>query len=348
MTKSVPIEEAVGLPLAHDITEVRPGEFKGPAFRKGYILRREDLDHLRRLGKEHLFVLDLGEDDLHEDQAVAIMAPALCGPNAQPEGEPREGKLKIFAQTDGLLKINVEALLEFNLLTEVMCATRHTDTVVKRGQELGGTRAIPLIVKRALVEEAARIAREAGGIIAVRELVHRRVGVVITGNEVYHGIIQDRFEPIIRHKVADLGSEVIEVRFAPDDTDIIADAITSLIRNGAEVIVTTGGMSVDPDDVTRAGIAKAGADAIHYGAPVLPGAMFLCAYIGAIPVVGVPACGLHYKATVFDLFLPRVLAGEIITRREIAAMGHGGLCLGCPECRFPDCSFGKGGWVSSL
>ena len=349
MQRRVRIEEAVGLPLAHDITEIRKGEFKGPAFKKGHIVRQEDLDYLRRLGKTYLFVLHLAEDELHEDEAVVILADALCGENVGWRGQPSEGKLKLIALTDGLFKVDVPALLAFNMLGEVMCATRHGNIIVSQGQEVAGTRAIPLLIKREVVEKAAGIAGRMSGILRVTPLRPYKVGVVITGNEVYEGLIQDRFEPIIREKVAALGSEVMEVVFTPDDAANISGIITTLVRNGAQVIVTTGGMSVDPDDVTRIGIREAGAEDIIYGSPVLPGAMFLVAYLKDIPIVGVPACGLFFKATVFDLVFPRILAGERITRADIAALGYGGLCLNCESCRFPDCAFGKAGeWTPQL
>jgi len=343
MKRRVRVEEAMGLPLAHDVTETRPGEFMGPAFRKGHSVGPQDLDHFHRLGKAHLYVLDAATDELHEDDAVVLMASALCGENVGSRGEPVEGKLRLAALTDGLLKIDVPALLEFNLLGEVMCATRHTNTVVKQGQGVAGTRAIPLVIKRAVVDRAVDIAKAAGGIISVKKLYRRKVGVVITGNEVYHGLIEDRFEPIVRKKVTELGSAVVDVTFVPDDPDRISAAIRNLVENGAEAIVSTGGMSVDPDDVTRIGIAKAGGATCLYGSPVLPGAMFLISYVCDVPVLGVPACGIFFHTTVFDLVLPRVLAGEAITRHDIASLGHGGLCLDCEVCRFPGCAFGKGG-----
>ena len=340
--KRVRVEDAAGLPLAHDVTEIRPGEFKGPAFRKGHIVRREDMDHLRRLGKAHLYVLDMGKDELHENDAAKILSNALCGDNVGSLGEPVEGKIKLVALAHGLLRIDVRALLAFNMLGEVMCATRHEYTVVGNGQEVAGTRAIPLVIQRDVVDRAAGIASAAGGIISVKKLMRRRVGLVITGNEVYHGLIEDRFEPIVRRKVGEYGSDVVSAIIVPDETQRISVAIQDMLTEGVDVIITTGGMSVDPDDVTRVGIAQAGATSILYGSPVLPGAMLAIARIGDVPVVGVPACALHCPATVFDLLLPRVLVGETITRSAIAALGHGGLCLDCQECRFPDCAFGKG------
>lgn len=340
-TRTIPVEEAVGKVLPHDITEIRTNEFKGRAFKKGHIIRPEDIERLKRLGKEHIYVLELGAEDIHENEAAKILADSLCGNGVTPSGEAVEGKINIVAAQDGLLKIDPEALLRLNMLGDVMCATLHSNTPVRKGELVAGTRLIPLVARRALVEEAAGIAREAGGIVHVVPLRKAKAGLVITGNEVYHGRIKDAFEPVLREKMAGLGSEVVRVAFAPDNAEQIAAEITGCLAAGADLVVTSGGMSVDPDDVTRQGIAMAGATDIAYGTPVLPGAMFCVACIGKVPVLGLPACGMFHKITVFDLVLPRLLAGETIGRQELAALGHGGLCRQCKTCVFPVCGFGK-------
>ncbi len=342
MIRTVPIEEAVGLILAHDITEIRPKEFKGAAFRRGQVVRCHDLEHLRRLGKEHLFVLEPEPDEMHEDEAAAQMAEALCGEGVGLDGPPREGKISLKATRKGLLRVEVEALTSFNALGEVMCATRHTSTLVDKGHTVAATRAIPLVIKRMQIEEAVQIARSVDGVLRVLPLKPVRVGVLITGNEVYYGHIQDRFEPIIRDKVQAMGGEVLDVVILPDEDERIAKAALDLVSRGAEVLITTGGMSVDPDDRTRFALERAGARGIIYGSAVLPGAMFLVAYLNDIPILGVPACGLYHKTTIFDLIYPRILAGDRITRKDLAAMGHGGLCLQCETCCYPICPFGKG------
>ena len=224
-----------------------------------------------------------------------------------------------------------------------MCACRHTNSLVKRGELVAATRAIPLVIQRQLVEQAVAISRAAGGLCRVRQLHRARAGIVITGNEVFTRLIEDRFEPILRRKLAALGSETVGVSFAPDTSQAIAGEIRSFIAEGADLIITSGGMSVDPDDATRQGIIRAGGTDFIYGSAVLPGAMFMIAYIDAVTVLGVPACGLYHETTLFDLLLPRVLAGERLTRRDLAALGHGGLCLQCAECRYPVCPFGKCG-----
>jgi len=339
--ETIPVDQAVGMVLPHDITEIRAGEFKGRAFKKGHIIRPEDVAHLQRLGKEHIYVLRLKEDQIHENEAAEILAAAIAGPGVSRDGEPKEGKINLIADHDGLLKIQSQALFRFNLLGEVMCATLHSNTPVKKNEKIAATRLIPLVGDRALVTEAAMIAKSAGGIATVLPIRAAKAGLIITGNEVFHGRIKDAFEPILRRKLAALGSEVVAVRFAPDNANTIAQEIRACLDAGADLIITSGGMSVDPDDVTRAGIDLAGASNIVYGTPVLPGAMFLSGTIGHIPVLGLPACGMFESITVFDLILPRILTGEAISRQSIATMGHGGLCRRCTPCRFPECGFGR-------
>lgn len=379
--KAIPVGEAVGTVLAHDITEIRPGEFKGRAFRKGHVIRQEDLAHLRRLGKEHLFVLRIADDEAHENDAAQALATALMGEGVEGKGEPKEGKIDIVAARDGLLAIDVDALRKFNRLGDVMCATLHTNTVVRKGAVVAGTRAIPLVVKRSIVEAAVRIAESvrtsqdggctiqersthASGVISVKEFRRPRAGVVITGNEVYHGRVKDAFAPVITKKIEEYGGELVGVYYAPDDRVFIADRLRELLGAGADLLITTGGMSVDPDDVTRFAVRDLGAADLVYGSAVLPGAMVLVGYLeqgngargkghgkaGAdpgprtldpIPILGIPACGMYHKTTIFDLILPRVLAGERIGREALAELGHGGLCLHCAECRYPVCPFGK-------
>jgi molybdenum cofactor synthesis domain-containing protein len=251
-------------------------------------------------------------------------------------------KISLHAARDGLLSINTPALAAFNMIEEVMCATLHSHTLVKKGEQVAATRAIPLVMKRAPVERAAAIAAQDGGAVSVKALRQARAGLVITGNEVYHGLIEDKFASKLSAKITDVGSTVDGIAFAPDDEEKIVDAIRSHLENGCDLLLLSGGMSVDPDDVTRSAIRQAGADDVHYGAAVLAGAMFLVAYIGDVPLLGVPACGLHHRITVLDLVLPRILAGERIGRKELAFMGHGGLCQDCPECTYPKCAFGRG------
>jgi molybdenum cofactor synthesis domain-containing protein len=342
MIKTVKLEEAVGTTLAHDITEIRPGEFKGPAFRKGHTVCQEDICRMQRLGKNHLYVIDLEADEIHENEAAAILADALSGEGVVWENNPREGKINLYAGHGGLLQVSAKALAAFNLVDEVMCATLHSHTLVKAGELIGATRAIPLIMKRAAIERAAAVARQNRGVLTVRTLRRARAGLIITGNEVYHGLIQDRFAPVLSAKIQSLGSEMAALAFAPDDAETITRAIRSHLEQSCDLLLLSGGMSVDPDDVTRHAIHRAGATEIHYGSAVLPGAMFLVAYLGEVPLLGVPACALHHPVTTLDLVLPRILAGERIGKLQLALLGHGGLCRDCQECAYPACPFGKG------
>lgn len=341
MYKTVKIEDAIGLVLGHDVTEIRKDEFKGRAFKKGHRIDSADICHFQRLGKEHIFVLEIDENHLHENDAAMALAKAFCGAGVGFQGEPKEGKLNLVAQRNGLLKVAIDALTDINLLGDVMCASRHSNTLVKAGDVVAGTRAIPLTVAKAVVNEAVRIAESHKGLFEVKALRRARTGLVITGNEVFTRLIEDRFEEVLRKKIDRIGSKVIGVAFAPDNPSLIASEIQRLISQGADLILTTGGMSVDPDDVTRDGIRKAGGSAEFYGAPVLPGAMFMMADIDGVPILGIPACGLYHQTTILDLVLPRILSGERLNRKDIAQMGHGGLCLNCSECRFPHCPFGK-------
>lgn len=342
MKQVVTLEEAIGYPLAHDITEILPGQFKGAAFQKGHILKPSDLDHLRKLGKNHLYILKPEDNEMHEDEAAEALAHALCGNGVSWQDAPREGKITLKATMDGLLKVDVDALMQFNLQGDVMCATRHTNTMVKKGETVAATRAIPLVVARDKVREAiSATLLSPSKILRVVPIQQPKVSVLITGNEVFYGLIKDKFETIITKKVKDLGGEILEVVFLPDDEDMISEAAVKQLAKGANLIITTGGMSVDPDDRTRHAMQKAGIKDIVYGTPVLPGAMFMVAYIGEVPVLGIPACGMYASRTILDLVYPRVLAGEKITRKEIAALGHGGLCLNCKTCTYPVCPFGK-------
>jgi len=337
----VPLDQAVGTILAHDITEIRPGQFKGPAFKKGHRVVQEDLPHLRRVGKEHLFALRLGPGEVHEDDAAIRLCEALSGEGIVFDPRPAEGKISLKAAYRGLLKVNELALLAYNLVPDMCCASRHTNSVVEAGEIVAATRVIPLIIDEEILNAGIQVARNAGGIFSVKSLSHPRTGMIITGNEVYSGVIDDKFAPILRKKLQAFGCEAIETVFAPDDKAIIVKEIQRLLQSGAELIMVAGGMSVDPDDITRVAIAEAGAQDVVYGTPVLPGAMFLYGRFDHVPVLGLPACVLYYRATVFDLIFPRVLAGEQITRHDLAALGHGGLCLNCDSCRFPQCPFGR-------
>jgi molybdenum cofactor synthesis domain-containing protein len=339
--KVLPVEEAVGTVLCHDITQIIPGKFKGRAFKKGHIIQQEDIPRLLDIGKEHLYVMDLRDGMVHEDEAAVRIAQAAAGPGVSIT-EPSEGKVNFIATQRGLLKINVEALLQINDIEDTMFATIHNNQVVNKGKNLAGTRIIPLATKSINVKNVEEICRNNYPIVEIKPLKSCKVGVVTTGSEVYHGRIKDKFGPVIQQKMYDLGSEVIGQTLVSDSIEMIVAAINNFLAAGADVITVTGGMSVDPDDVSPAGIRAAGGEIVTYGAPTLPGAMFMLAYIGDVPILGLPGCVMYHRSSIFDLVIPRLLAGERLTRRDITLFAHGGLCSSCKECRYPDCAFGKG------
>jgi len=323
MLKVIPVEEAVGLPLAHDITEIVPGKHKGPAFRRGHIVRQEDISKLLDVGKRNLYVMELEKDELHEEDAARRLAKAAAGANLRLT-DPSEGRINLVATISGLLKIDADLLYRLNSLGDLMMATLPGDRYVKEGTVVAGTRTIPVVVKEELIQKAEAICREKP-IVTLLPMPPKRFHLVVTGSEVFTGRIKDGFGPVVTRKVSELGSELVSVKLAPDDPDVIAGHIQEAKRTGADVILVSGGMSVDPDDKTPEGIRRSGAKVETHGFPVLPGSMFVMAYLDETPVMGLSGCVLHDPFTAFDALLPRLLAGEKITRAGIMAMGHGGL-----------------------
>ena len=338
--KLIPVEEAIGMVLSHDVTAIVPGRFKGPAFKRGHVIQAQDVDRLRDLGKENIAVLDLGPGWVHEDDAARRLATAAAGTGIR-LSTPSEGRVNLIASRDGLLKIDVDRLNAINAIADIIMATRHTDRLVREGQVVAGTRIIPLTIEDAALQTAEQLCAPEEPLVSVKSVPPRTVGIITTGSEVYHGRIQDKFGPVVKAKLTALGSRVLRQILVPDDRDMTVAAIQTLIREGAEIVMITGGMSVDPDDLTPGSIRATGAEVISYGAPVLPGAMFMLAYLQDIPIIGLPGCVMYHEASIFDLVVPRILAGERITREDISALGHGGMCLGCDDCRFPACGFGS-------
>ena len=337
--KSVRVEDAVGMILCHDLTKIVPGEFKGRAFKKGHIIQEEDIKELLSIGKEHIYVWENKEGILHENDAAVRLKDLVCGEGLE-FGEIKEGKINFKAAKDGLLKIDKEKLLEINMLGDIIVSTIQNNTPVKKGEVIGATRIIPLAIDEEKIIEAEKLIKES--IIKVIDIKPKKVHMITTGSEVYHGRIKDAFGPAVRKKVEYYGCTLENQVILPDDKEKIVCEIKKAIESGAEMILCTGGMSVDPDDVTPTAIKECGAELITYGAPVLPGAMFLLAYSGDIPIVGLPGCVMYCKRTIFDLVLPRILSNERLSFRDIALYGHGGFCLNCDVCTFPHCSFGKG------
>ncbi|KAB3537696.1 molybdopterin-binding protein [Alkaliphilus pronyensis] len=339
--KAIPTVEAIGKVIAHDLTEIRPGEFKGAAFKKGHVISKKDIEHLLRIGKEHIYVIELKEDELHEDDAAVSIGELICG-----EGvyftEPSEGKINIKAEYNGLLKIDRRLLDEVNDLGEVCLATIHGNVNIQKDGLIGGFRVIPLIISKRKLQAINDILSTSNKpMLRVKPFKQLKAAIIVTGGEVYRGLIEDKFGPVVKSKLNKYNCEVIMNTIVPDDIDEIKEAILEAKTMGAEFIVVTGGMSVDPDDKTPGAIKATGAEIIAYGTPVLPGSMLLVSYLDHIPVMGLPGCVMFSHTTAFDILLPRVFAGEAIERRDITGLGYGGQCLKCKECSFPICHFGK-------
>ena len=374
--KLIDTKDAVGHVLCHDITRILPGIEKGPVFKKGHIVTEEDIPVLLNVGKEHLYVWEKTEGMLHEDEAAEILREICMGEDtAMTASPPGEGKIEIRAAKDGLLKIDRRKLLEINSLGEMMIATIHGDYPVRAGEKLAGTRVIPLVIEEGKMQKARAIAGDRP-ILSILPIPKVRYGLVTTGNEVAAGRIKDQFGPVLKQKLEEYGAECMGQVILPDDRERITAAILDFVRQGAELVLCSGGMSVDPDDKTPGAIRDTGATIISYGAPVLPGAMFLLSYLTVgdhadataestgkpegeasltkscresvpescgrvVPVLGLPGCIMYAKRTIFDLVLPRVLAGERLQAEDLAKYGEGGLCLSCEVCHFPNCQFGK-------
>lgn len=340
--RSVPVEDAAGQKALHDMTRIVPGEEKGAAFRAGQELSVGDVCRLQQMGRfsVHVEGEHPGDEWVHENDAVAAFAKRMAGDNVRYELPPSEGKITFVADCDGVLDIDVDTLERFNLVPDVMCATRQANLLVDEGKEIAGSRAIPLYISRERYSMALTALGERP-LLAVRPLRKAKVGILVTGTEVFKGLIEDTFGAIVSNKVEALGSTVISSVIMPDDREMIAGAVRGLIDEGADLVVTTAGMSVDPDDVTRHALHDAGMSEALYGMPVLPGTMTLIGRIGNTQVLGVPACALFYKTTGFDLLLPRLLANMSVTRKDLARLGEGGFCLQCKACTFPKCPFGK-------
>lgn len=338
--KKIPVAEAVGTILCHDITQILPGEFKGRRFKKGHIVTEEDIPVLLFLGKDHLYVWENEDGMVHENDAAMFLKDIAMG-GGLTFGEIKEGKISLGAEYDGLLKINVPLLKKINMLGEISFATLMNNTPVKKGQNVAAARVIPLVIDEKKLYEAKEVLN-GEKLVSVLPFTPKRAAVITTGNEVFYHRIEDKFGPVMQRKMEAYGCEVLGQTYVPDDKEAIKAAICRWLDDGAEMIFCTGGMSVDPDDLTPAAIKEVGARLVTYGTPVLPGAMFLMAYCGDVPVMGLPGCVMHAKTTVFDMALPRILAGEQITMEEIAELGHGGLCMQCDVCHYPVCHFGKG------
>ncbi len=342
MLKRVPVSEAVGRILGHDITRIVPGGFKGRAFKAGQIIRAEDIPLLLDLGKQSVYVYEPSPGELHEDEAARRLGCCLAGEGLSLT-EPNQGRVDVISVQDGVLRIDVARVLDINRAGDVIVATLHPNVPVKKGQTVAGTRAIPLVVQEDVIKRVESLS--SAPVMKVSPYLPFQVGVVTTGWEIWKGRIKDGSASVLQAKLAEYGSSILGQEIVPDDKEVIRDAIMGFVQRGADIVLVTGGMSVDPDDTTPGAIRETGAEIVAYGVPVLPGSMFLVSYLGQVPVLGLPGCVLHARTTVLDIFLPRILAGDRLTRYDLVSVGVGGLCRGCEVCTYPACSFGKNWWT---
>lgn len=332
--------EALGHVICHDITQIIKGVTKDSIFRKGHVVTKEDIPILLSIGKDNLYVWEKDDSMYHEDEAAQILYE-ICKNNYMKPSEIKEGKIDVIAECDGYFQVDTKRMQMINSFGEMMIASRHSEVPVKKGDKLAGTRVIPLVIEKSKMEEAKKIAGSIP-LFEIKPFLHKKVGIVTTGNEVFYGRIKDAFGPVIREKLLEYDVEVLGQKVIGDDPNQITSGILDFIKQGANMVICTGGMSVDPDDTTPTAIKNTGAEIVSYGAPVLPGAMFLMAYTkNNIPIMGLPGCVMYARRTIFDLVLPRVMCNEIVTKEWISSLGNGGLCLNCEICTYPNCGFGK-------
>lgn len=336
---TIPVKEAVGTILCHDVTAIIPGKFKGTLFKKGHIIREEDIPELLKIGKEHIYVWELEKGQVHEDDAARRIAQAISGMGLE-STEPQEGKIHLKAKYDGVCAINEGLLLELNLIDDIIIATRSNMRMIKKGDTAASLRIRPLTTGENTLVKVEELTKEA--VVNIYPLQKFQVGIVTTGGEVYNGRIKDKFGPFLQKKMSEYGCTVLEQIIVPDDSEQITSAIEGLIKKGAGLILTTGGMSVDPDDVTPAGIKALATEIITHGAPVFPGTQVLVAYKNELPIIGLPGGVMFSRTSVLDLLIPYLLAGIKIDKKTIAKLGLGGLCLFCEVCYYPICPFGTG------
>ena len=336
----VKTEDAVGMVLCHDITQIIKGVTKDAVFRKGHIIQPEDIPVLLSVGKDNIYVWENDDSMLHEDEAAEILRD-MCMNEGMSASKPKEGKIELTAERDGLFLVDRERLRAVNSFGRMMIATRPGGVAVKAGDKLCGTRIIPLVIEKEAMAQAKAVAGDAP-LLRLAEIKPKRFGLVTTGNEVYYGRIEDTFTPEIVEKLAQFGCEMAAHEVSNDDHEKITGIINKMLADGVDMVLCTGGMSVDPDDKTPLAIKNTGANIVSYGAPVLPGAMFLLAYTAdGRPICGLPGCVMYAKRTIFDIVLPYLLADEPVTADMLAGLGNGGLCLNCNVCHFPNCGFGR-------
>lgn len=336
--KKIKVQDAVGMELCHDITEMNDG-FKGVAFKRGHIIREEDIDHMLRIGKQHIFVWEENAGEIHEDDCARRMA-AMAPVAGAHYTEPAEGKVLLFADVRGMFRVNTQLLKKIDSIGDITICTLPDHYPVEAGARLASMRIVPLVTKEEqIIQAEALCAKEP--LLRLLPYQHKKIGVIITGSEVYHGRIKDKFQPVVRAKMKQYPSDIVGITICDDDLDMIVGAAGQLLDQGADFLIFTGGMSVDPDDLTPTAVRQLGAEIITHGVPSQPGNMTLVAYMGDVPILGVPGAAIKLPTTIFDVLLPQIFAGEKITREELVGLADSGLCQMCKSCHWPNCTFGR-------
>jgi len=338
--KKIPVEKALGMKLCHDITQIIPGKFKGPAFRKGHIVQKEDIEKLKKIGKEFLYIWQPGKGEIHENEASLRMSEAVAGENIELT-EAIEGKITLKSLIRGLFKVKSELLYEINSMENITIPCLPNNFRVEKGQGLSGVRIVPLVIQEEKIINIEELCQKKGKVFAVKKYKKLKVGIITTGNEVHKGLVKDVFGPLLRDKFSYFGAEIKGQIYCPDNTEEIKKAISYFSQQEVDLIALSGGMSVDPDDLTPGAIRESGAKVITYGVPVQPGNMFMLAYLGNKTLIGIPGASLYYKNTILDIIIPRIFAGDILTKKDFVMLGEGGFCSTCAVCHYPYCYFGR-------
>jgi len=333
---TISIEDAVGLPLAHDLTQVdAERQTKGARFRRGHLLAPEDLPVLRKMGRLNLSVLDLEEGEVHEDEAARSLADALCGEGLEIEG-PEEGRCRLVSTRKGVARFDPEMVKRVNLDREWSFGTCPANAIVKPGSTVAAFRILPLALKRASLERAVRESSP----FSVRPFLPLGVGLVTTGSEIKAGLVKDAVCGKLLRKLEELGGSFAGQRFCGDGAEEIRESVRELLHAGADIVICTGGMSVDADDRTPEAIRSVADEVLFRGVPAMPGSNLMLARAGESWVVGAPACAAHDERTALDRLLIALFAG-LGEEIDVKNWGIGGLCSRCRVCSFPDCDFAR-------
>lgn len=336
--KKVKVQDAIGMTLCHDITAMVDG-FKGAAFKRGHVITQEDIPKLLDIGKQHIFIWEENAGEIHEEDAARRLSQ-MTTVNGAHYGSISEGKVQLFADQDGMFRVDKALLAAVNRIGDITITTLPDHYPVKAGDRLASMRIVPLVTEERQIAEAEALCADKQ-LYDLRPFKPLKVGIIITGSEIYHGRIKDKFERVARAKLAHYPAEILGVHVCDDELDMIVGAGRTLLAEGAELLIFSGGMSVDPDDLTPSAIREMGAEIVSYGVPSQPGNMTLVAYLDQAALLGVPGAAISRPTTMFDVLLPQIFCGDPLTKDDLIRLGEGGLCQMCDNCHFPNCTFGR-------